>query len=141
MKGIQETYKAIKAERLRNLEFFADSDFCGGVKVGKIPPVALLTSKIENCANWEDLRNIAAVLREIRFLGSPKRTEISAVLLKKLSEIYGNGGESDAILVEILGKLLEFEEMNPLILPEIVSEEAEESLKTVIYTARDILNK
>ena len=141
MKGIQETYKAIKAERLRNLEFIADSDFCGGVKVGKIPPVALLTSKIENCANWEDLRNIAAVLREIRFLGSPKRTEISAVLLKKLSEIYGNGGESDAILVEILGKLLEFEEMNPLILPEIVSEEAEESLKTVIYTARDILNK
>lgn len=140
MKGIETAFRAIKSERLRNLNLIVDSEF-PGIKTGRIPQVSSLVSKIESCTNWQDLRKIVAVLREIRFLGSPKRTEISAVLLNKLSEIYENNGESDAILVELFGELLEFDQMNPLILPEIVSEESKDVLKTIIYTAKDILNK
>lgn len=141
MKGIESAFTAIKRERLRNLKFIAaDSEF-SGIKTGQIPPVNSLVSRVENCANWQDLRKIVAVLREIRFLGSPKRTEVSAVLLKKLSEMYENNAESEGILVELLGELLEFDQMNPIILPESVPEESKDALKTIFYTARDILNK
>jgi len=140
MNGIETAYKAIKSERLSNLNLIVDSEFAE-IKTGRIPRVALLVSRIEGCSNWEDLRKIVAVLREIRFLGSPKRTELSTALLDKLSEMYENNVDSDAILVGLLGELLESDQMNPLILPESVPEESKEALKTVIYTARDILSK
>ena len=137
MKGIEEMYKAMKSERLRNLKLITDFD---GIKTGKIPSVPSLITRIENCSSWEDLKKVVPVLREIRFLGSPKRTEISATLLKKISEIYASNEEDAANLVGILSELLEFDEMNPLILPESVSEELDEPLKAILYTAQDILN-
>ena len=141
MYRIEAAYKAIKGERLRNLNLIVDSEF-DGVKTGKIPPMGSLISKIENCTNWEDLRKIVAVLREIRFLGSPKRAEISIVLLSKLSEIYERDEEgSDALLVGLLDGILEVDEMSPLILPDSVPAESNETLKTILYTAKDILSK
>ena len=65
VKGIEEMYKAMKSERLRNFEI--NNGFWWN-KTGKIPSVPSFVTRIENCLSWEDLKKVVPVLREIRFL-------------------------------------------------------------------------
>ena len=158
LKDIEKTFQTLKAERLNNLKQITPniSDISANENVpkfnysdlmkGKIPSISLIISQLESCGNWNQLRIILAVLKEIRFLGSPKRKDISVVLLKKIAEIYENCSDGvdcnrDEELVRYLNELLAFDQMNPLIVPKECSEDATEALKTVIYTAQDILKQ
>lgn len=158
LKDIGKTFQILKAERLSNLKQITPniSDISANENVpkfnyselmkGKIPSINLILAQIESCGNWNQLRIILVVLKEIRFLGSPKRTDISVALLKKIAEIYENCSDGvdcdrDEELVGYLNKLLAFDQMNPLIVPNEYTEDATEALKTVIYTAQDILKQ
>lgn len=127
----------IKAERLRNLNLIDASSEFASLKFGKIPSVKVISLKIENCSNWEELKNLIPILREIRFLGSPKRTEISRLLFAKLEQIYKKNSDEE-LLVKCLHEMVSFEQLNPLILPKDTPEESSEIYKTIIYTAKDL---
>lgn len=137
MKAVGEAYKEIKAERLRNLSSIsADS---GLLKTGKIPPVKELIERLEGCTTWNQIKESICILRETRFLGSPKRTEISTALIKSLARVYEDDSNEEA-LVNCLDRMFAFEQMNPLILSSQLTENTTESdaFKTVLYTALDI---
>lgn len=139
LNDVERIFKQIKAERLRNLNSISveEASEFPALNIGKIPSIKTIISKLENCTTWDQLENFIPILKEIRFLGSPKRTEISETLLKKLEEIYGNNSE-DEKLVKVLNDLTIFDQLNPLILPKEIEEEASETYKTIIYTAKDL---
>lgn len=129
-------YKEIKAERLRNLNLIEGFP---SIKIGKIPSIETIKFKLENCSNWEEIKKIIPILKEIRFLGSPKRKEISRTLFEKLEEIYESNPEND-LLIECLNEMVSFEQLNPLIIPAEVNEESSEIYKTIVYTAKDLIS-
>lgn len=137
--GIETTYKSIKLERLRNLNLIPANS---NIKTsGRIPPVDSLLQEISTCSDWEELRKTGALLKELRFLGSPKRTSISTNFLTKTSQIYSTTlhENKEKILCEFLDEMMKYDQLNPLIIPEIVPEDLNESIKTVLYTSQSIL--
>ena len=146
LEEIGPIYKEIKVERLRNLNNLiieSDDDDFSSIKIGKIgkiPTVEIIKLKLENCSNWEEIENLISILKEIRFLGSPKRKEISRILFKKLEEIYENIPKND-FLIKNLYEMVKFEQLNPLIIPkeEEVKEESTEIYKKIVYTAKDLI--
>ena len=136
MNEIGPIFKEIKVERLCNLNLiFVESE---NIKIGKIPTAEILKLKLENCSNWEEIENLIFILKEIRFLGSPKRKEISRILFKKLEEIYENYPKND-FLIKNLNEMVKFEQLNPLIIPKEVKEESTEIYKKIVYTAKDLI--
>lgn len=136
---IGSIYKEIKAERLRNLNLIegsTESEF-SSIKTGQIPAVERIKYKIENCKTWDEIKNLIPILKEIRFLGSPKRTEISQSLIKKLEEVYEEFPE-DENLIKFLLEMVSYEQLNPLIIPEEATDECSETFKKIIYTVKDL---
>ena len=125
-------YREIKAERLCNL-----NDEVAEIKTGKIPSVETLKAKMEKCSNWKEIGVLISLLREIRLLRKPQRTEISKTLLKKLEDIYEKFPEEES-LIKCLNDLVTFEQLNPVVIPSEVSEEASEIHKRIIYTLKDM---
>lgn len=125
-------YKEIKVERLLNFDFID--------KTGKIPSINVIKLKLKKCSNWDELKNLIPIFKEIRFLGSPKRSEISENLFKKLEEIYEKFPE-DEILIKFLYEMISYEQLNPLIIPSEVPEETSDIYKTIIYTAKDLMRR
>lgn len=138
LKEIQTIFKEIKAERLENLKLIDEFSEFASIKTGKIPKLKILLLKLENCSNWEEIKILIPIFKEIRFIGSPKRTEISQLLLKKFEEIYEKSPE-DEILIKFLYEFLKFDQLNPLIIPKEVPEDSSEIYKTIVYTAKDLL--
>lgn len=141
---IETAYKTIKVERNRNLNLISDSTLRAG---GKIPSIKTILKKIDaECQNWNEMKGIIAILREMRFLGFPKRTEISSALLNRLSELYAADSNHEA-LIGCLEDLISVDEMNPLIFSEDIKEGLSDddctssAYKTVIYTLQDMNNK
>ena len=120
---IETLYKSLKLERQRNLKLInADNP----ILLSKIPSIRTVLARIENeCVDdWGKMKEIIAIVREMRFLGSPKRTEISTALLNGLVKIYSIE-KDDQKLVECLSNLLSFDEMNPLVIEDLELEDGD----------------
>lgn len=149
MKVIGAAYKDLKAERIRNLNSIsADSNL---LKTGKIPTIKELVEGLDGCTTWDQLQESISILREVRYLGSPKRKEISAALLNSLARIYESEADCegrDENLVKCLSEIVSHDQMNPLILSDETAGETGEELvdgsdsyRTVLYTALDISSR
>lgn len=133
---IEGEFQKIKAARISNLNSIEEVSLRNGF--GKIPSIKRLLTKIdEECRDWREIGETAAVLRECRFLGLPKRTEISSAFLRRLSQIYEKF-PNDEELAKCLENLVSIDEMNPLVIPQEIGEDASEAYKTVIYTLQDM---
>lgn len=139
-KEIESIYKTIKVERNRNLNLINDESLKNG---GKIPSIKTILSKIDDeCKDWNGIKEIVAILKEMRFLGFPKRSEISSAFLNRLAQIYAADSNHEE-LVGCLEDLLLIDEMNPLIIPDgVLPEDSSDAYKTVVYTLQDMnINK
>lgn len=111
---------------------------------GKIPSLKSILSQIsdEKSRNWDSMKEIIAILKEMRFLGFPKRKEISDSILFQLSEIYSSNPNDEEILVKCLEDLTKIDQMNPLIITnEPIPEDSTESYKIIISTLQDMMMK
>lgn len=142
-KEIESAYVLLKAERLRNLELLP-ADQRDLIKTGRIPGLkSLLDGLAGGLASWSDLRGqVIPLLKEMRFLGAPKRKAVSDALIAAMGRLYSRF-KDEKELVDALVDLLAYEQMNPLILEDDKGQldQNDESYLTVLHTAQDLYIK
>jgi hypothetical protein len=135
LKDVNEAFKVLKAERAVNLQKIHS---CESLLKGRLPSLKWVLEVAEKCSDFTEVSSLMFILKEMRFLGSPKRHEISSVLVKKMADIYASQKDDEALL-DVLREALRFDQMNPLVIPQDCPSDACDAFKTIFYTAHDLL--
>lgn len=107
---INSTFQVLKEERRGNLTKLPVDET---VRTGQILSIKKMISLLESSNTWESMNSTISCLKEMRFLGSPKRTEVSNQIIKQLASLYATDPD-DTRLVTCLTELLKHEQTNPL---------------------------
>lgn len=171
LEQIRATYRRLRVERARTAEPAMPTVFSSAppsstvlssvktlVDRGACPSLSVVREMLHTADNWTSMRTAIDMLREMRFLGAPRRRELSVALLRQLGAIYAQDANDEA-LVQCLAAALIPMQTSCIVsesLDELLSEDASadanlvnpdtganassDALRTVLHTAHDILH-